>query len=397
MAMRKLRAGASPAYLIVAFLSVLSPGTDRVSAQQRAPVFQSPDILVPVPPVIVNVGGAAHLIHELHITNLQSAEVVITRLQVIGSESPNALLADFRDSALTTVLARPGVRRGVSPPSIIPPGARAVAYFWIELPNGSRPSGVRHRLDISIRRQTDTITAMFEGAAANVSRLQPIVLDPPLRGGPWAALYDPLLIGGHRTAIYTIDGHARIPARHAIDWIRIQSSGTLDKPDAPDRNGFGAEVLAVADGVIATAVDDMPDNEGMPSPGAHRLENASGNHIAIDIGGGRFAFYEHLKRGSIRVRRGDRVRRGQVIAQLGNSGSSSIGPHLHFHVADANSALGAEGLPFVIRQFEHLGGFRSIDAVLAGERWEVGSPRGGGGGSARSEERPVPNAVVRFR
>ena len=71
--------------------------------------------------------------------------------------------------------------------------------------------------------------------------------------------------------------------------------------------------------------------------------------MALDLGRGRFAFYEHLKRGSVAVKAGDRVKSGQVIGRLGNSGSSSIGPHLHFHVADANSPLARKASPSSLR------------------------------------------------
>jgi murein DD-endopeptidase MepM/ murein hydrolase activator NlpD len=48
--------------------------------------------------------------------------------------------------------------------------------------------------------------------------------------------------------------------------------------------------------------------------------------VILALGKGRFAFYAHLKPGSLRVKRGDRVREGEVLALLGNSGSST-GPH----------------------------------------------------------------------
>ena len=57
----------------------------------------------------------------------------------------------------------------------------------------------------------------------------------------------------------------------------------------------------------------------------------AGNHVILDIGGGRFAFYAHLQPGSLRVKLGDKVRRGQVLGLVGNSGNSTE-PHLHFHI-----------------------------------------------------------------
>jgi murein DD-endopeptidase MepM/ murein hydrolase activator NlpD len=202
-------------------------------------------------------------------------------------------------------------------------------------------------------------------------------------------------MGGHRTAFYSLGGRARIPGRFAIDWIRLPPGGTIEKDEgAPARNGLGAEVLAVADGVVAAAMDDIPDNAGAAAwPGAHQPQNESGNYLALDLGRGRFAFYEHLSSGSVAVKAGDRVKRGDAIARLGNSGSSSIGPHLHFHVADAGSPLEAEGVSFVFARFEDLGAFASIEALIGGETWLASPP---GQAKLRNLERPRPNSVVRF-
>jgi murein DD-endopeptidase MepM/ murein hydrolase activator NlpD len=77
--------------------------------------------------------------------------------------------------------------------------------------------------------------------------------------------------------------------------------------------------------------------------------------VIVDIGGGRYAFYAHLKPGSITVKEGERVRRGQVLARLGNSGNTGF-PHLHFHVMDAPLPLGADhNLPYVIDSFLYQG------------------------------------------
>jgi murein DD-endopeptidase MepM/ murein hydrolase activator NlpD len=71
----------------------------------------------------------------------------------------------------------------------------------------------------------------------------------------------------------------------------------------------------------------------------------------------------------VQVRRGDRVREGQVLAELGNSGNTG-GPHLHFQLMNRPSFLGADGLPFVFRRFQLDGRMPSlrafIDADLAG-------------------------------
>jgi murein DD-endopeptidase len=359
-------------------------------------VVESVDLLVPIAPALLQIGGKAHLVHELHLTNFLPVEISLSRIQVKAVTPAEASIADYSGTELSNRIGRPGLLRNHSDPQVVGPGMRAVLYVWAPLPDDSvAPRTLGHRVELEIIRPTGRVTAAVEGAVVSVAADKAVVLDPPLRGGPWVAIYSPLLKGGHRTAVYTLGGRARIPSRFAIDWIRLPAGGVMDTPTPPppDWNGYGAEVLAVADGVVAAAFDDVDENlPGASAPVA--LENASGNYVALDLGRGRFAFYEHLKRGSVAVKAGDRVKSGQVIGRLGNSGSSSIGPHLHFHVSDAGSPLAAEGLPFVLSRFDHLGAFTSIEALVGGERW-IARPEGPA--DVRTHEMPGPNSAVQFR
>src|SRR5262249_14868499 len=73
----------------------------------------------------------------------------------------------------------------------------------------------------------------------------------------------------------------------------------------------------------------------------------------------------HMQPGSLRVRAGDRVRRGQVLGLVGNTGNS-VAPHLHFHVMDGPSALDSNGLPYEIDAFTvtgHTPGTAAFDAA----------------------------------
>jgi murein DD-endopeptidase len=362
--------------------------------QSRTPIVQAVDLSVPCPPVSFAQSGDSELVYELHVTNFQPVDVVLTAVRVktlsqpIGLTTPIGPLAEYRDAELQRRLVRPGLLNDHATPQVVGPGMRAVVNMWIKLPIAFVPSIV-HEVELDVRRPAGAVHVVVEGGASTV-RLNAIVLDPPLRRGPWVAIYDPLLKGGHRTAIYTVDGRARIPGRFAIDFIALPAFGALAPDPAArpaDGNGFGTEVIAVADGTIAAAVDDMPDRTPKPVP----PESASGNYVSLDLGGGRFAFYEHLQQGSIVVAAGQRVTRGQVIAKLGSSGSTSIGPHLHFHVADANSLLASEGVAFVFTQFVALGEFTSIQALHAGEKW-----RPAGVATSFTSSRPSPNGVIHF-
>lgn len=343
---------------------------------------------------VVRVLDTSYLVHEAWITNGRTTAVTLEEVTVLDASRP---VASYRDDALRQRIGRPGLPRTHPTPAMLEPSQDAVVYFWIPLdPNGAVPARLRHR--VALRAAGATADEVVEGGETSVSPASDAeVLDAPLRGDGWASVYDPVLVGGHRTATYTVDGTTRIPGRFAIDWMQLLPSGRAHT-DAATRpanwNGFGADVLAVKDARVAAAVDGRPDADGN---GRARetitRDNAAGNHIVLELGNGRFAFYEHLQQGSIAVRTGDRVTRGQTIARVGSSGSVSSGPHLHFHVADGSSPLGAEGVPFVLRTFRTTGAFPSIAAFAKGD---TAAALPNGLAPSRSLERPAPNAVVQF-
>jgi hypothetical protein len=366
--------------------------------QSRTPLVQSIDLHVPVPPTPITIAGRRHLAYELHVTNFRPFAVALGRIEVRDADRKLAL-ADLRDAALVDRIGRPGAIPASADKRVVAGGMRAVVYLWLPVDDSVQtPTRITHRVELDLVREQGRTPVAVEGGGVMVRKEPPVVLDAPLRGGPWVALYDPVLARGHRASIYTIDGRARIPARYAIDFVRLDSTAA---PARGDQNrisnwlGYGAEVLAVADARVAQARDDSPEGETLEAArGSMPLQSASGNHVTLDLGNGRFVFYEHLRHGSIRVKTGDRVRRGQVIGQLGNSGSSSSGPHLHFHVADANATLAAEGLPWVFRRFEVVGGFETIQAFSDGSPWK---PVPASQGGPRRLELPAPNVVVWFR
>lgn len=117
--------------------------------------------------------------------------------------------------------------------------------------------------------------------------------------------------------------------RDAIDFVQLVDGKTYDGDRSRLENFhiFGAPVLAVADGRVTAAVGSHPDEP----VGGRTWHEMAGNHVILDIGGGHFVLYGHLKRDSLQVRVGDHVRRGQVIGRVGDSGNSDE-PHLHIQV-----------------------------------------------------------------
>lgn len=220
----------------------------------------------------------------------------------------------------------------------------------------------------------------------------PPVLGPPLRNGPWLAVYEPSWERGHRRVLYTVNDSTRLPGRFAIDFMLLSSQGQMAHHNADSvKNwyGYGAEVLAVANGVVVSMRNDLPESATISANPKLPPEKGSGNYIALDIGDRRYVFYEHLKPGSISVKIGQVVTKGQPIARLGFTGHT-VGPHLHLHVADRNSSLGAEGLPFAFAKFKTLGSYPN-PLGLGAQPWvPVDKPL------TKTLQRPAPNSVISF-
>jgi murein DD-endopeptidase MepM/ murein hydrolase activator NlpD len=349
------------------------PAPPAPSAAAPAAALTPPplEMRVPFAPTPVTGGGKRHLAYELHITNLGGAPIQLSKLEVLTGTTP---LASFEGAELNGMLQRPGAA-SVLDRRAVGAGLRAVAYLWLTFDATQPvPTTLRHRLTAVSRRP-------IEGVTVQVNDVNPVVVGAPLRGADWVASGGPGSTFGHRQALIAVDGRACVAQRYAIDWIQLKPDAktlSAEGKENTDFRAYGAEILAVADGVVAAIHDGIPENApGFTSRAVPiTLDTIGGNYIILDLGRGLYGFYAHLQPGSQRVKVGDRVRRGQVLGLVGNSGNSTQ-PHLHFHVTNGNSALGAEGVPYVIDSFE-------VQSVPGGA-WET-----------RRKEIPLNNSRVRF-
>jgi murein DD-endopeptidase MepM/ murein hydrolase activator NlpD len=154
-------------------------------------------------------------------------------------------------------------------------------------------------------------------------------------------------------ALNPLNGQLWAAERFAIDYVQLSPDGTVYRGDLTKPESFpyfGADIHAVADGPVVAVVDGLPEQVPGKSPTALPLDQYGGNHVVQDIGDGNYAFYAHLKTGSVKVKPGDQLTTGQVIANLGNTGNTDA-PHLHFHVMSTPDPLKSNGLPFVFKSF----------------------------------------------
>ena len=303
------------------------------------------EMMVPVPPTPFQANGKTHLVYELHVTNFSALELFMNKLEVLSGDT---VVASFEGAELNSMLQRPGVAN-VTDNRQVGPGLRAIAFLWVSFDAGTTvPASLSHR----ITGRTLTVTA----PPVTVSAAKPLVLGPPLRGANWFAANGPSNNSIHRRALIPLNGKVRIAQRFAIDWLQVGPNGRTfegDEKENKTHKAYGNDILAVADGVVAATKDGIPENvPGLTSRAVPITpETIGGNHVILDLGGNRFAFYAHMQPGSLRVKVGDKVRRGQVIGLVGNSGNSTE-PHLHFQVTDANSPLESEGVPYLLESFE---------------------------------------------
>ncbi|MGE0432682.1 MAG: peptidoglycan DD-metalloendopeptidase family protein [Planctomycetota bacterium] len=167
-------------------------------------------------------------------------------------------------------------------------------------------------------------------------------------------------------------GHIGVRWRHAVDLLPLGVPAGGDhlaaRPpavpllgsDVRDWYGFGTDVLAARDGIVVRAVDHWPDQ---PRTGVPEVGDATpANRVVLRHADGEMTEYTHLQSGSLQVKRGDRVRAGQVLARVGCSGPRPVVPHLGFRVAlDTPDGL-CPGLAFTfagLEQYDEASGGRA--------------------------------------
>ena len=323
-------------------------------------------------------------------TNFATQTMTLKRIEVAAGDGSGTrqILVIVADSALMRSLTRPGTTTPAAERAKLGGGGRAVVWLWVPVDRRAAPSSVATRVFVEQGSGDSATTRELDGPVVAVAPEAPAI-GPPLRGGVWLAGNGPAPETGHRRALIPIGGTPSIAQRFAIDWVRVGDDDRTFTGD-PLRNAsyhaYGQDALAVAAGAVVAIKDGIPENV----PGANSravpitLETVGGNHVILDLGGGRYAFYAHLQPGSLRVQVGDRVRPGQVLGLVGNSGNSTE-PHLHFHLSDGNSPLGSEGIPYLHHSFELVGRCKSFGSGC--DRSQPGP---------RQREMPVANMLVRF-
>ena len=354
---------------------------------------QSLEMNIPFVSAPVKINGEKIAYYEIHLTNFSNDSIVLKKLEIIDCVD-SKIIASFNHDELESKFSL-NEKSAKDFKDTLPANASGVIYLEVVLKTDNSDMRLKHRLGAEITRNNKSKLLSVRGADIRLTSKPPIILGAPLGDGFWAAVYDPSWERGHRRVFYTVDGKARLPGRFAIDFIKLDAQG---KYAAEDENfvknwfGYASEVIAVKNGTVASTSSDFSESPTLSEHPKYSPEKAAGNYVSLNIGNHLIAFYEHLKPGSIRVKPGQKVKKGDVIALVGFTGQTT-GPHLHFHVADENSSLGAEGVSFAFENFTLLGTYADF-GKFGKVPW---MPLNNASEKVIFRERPAPNSVIEFK
>jgi hypothetical protein len=320
---------------------------------------------------VLGADNRRHMVYEIVAINQSPMDVDVLRI------APRAQGNRLGQPLSGTSLAeRMRINSGATG-TTLGPGESAIVFVDAKYsPARKRPKAIAHAISLGWNDGGNPLTPVrqtFLGVTSRVAKIKPVVVASPLRGSGWVAANGCCTLNPHRGATLAIDGTIRVPERFAIDFVQLNSDDRLFDGALTDLSGYGyygAPIRSVAPGTVVGVRRNLPEQVPGALPAGATIQMAGGNHIVVRIGPGRYAFYAHLKTGSLRVRKGQKVKTGQLLGQLGNTGNTD-GPHLHFHVMDSPSPLQANGLPFVFKNFRGQGVVRNIVDIQAGATADI--------------------------
>jgi hypothetical protein len=310
--------------------------------------------------------GRVHLVYELEMTNFSSGDIAVEKVEVVGGGS---ILETLDTAAVAGRLQAAGVRESSA---TLTRSTRASLFLHVTLAAGAKvPTELSHRITMRASAAPPGQQEFNEsGGTTSVDKQAVASISPPLRGDHYISADSCCDATRHTRAALPINGRVWVGQRYAVDWEQTDASGRIytGSPEKLQSYAiFGQPVLAVANAVVVSVIDGLPEQTPGKYPTNIPLDQADGNSVILDLGEHRYAVYAHMQPGSIKVSRGEKVHPGQVIGLVGDTGNSIV-PHLHFQVTAGPTSFSANGLPYEISNFQvtgRTGGTEAFDQAEA--------------------------------
>jgi len=315
--------------------------------------------------------GLYYLIYELFLTNSNTFDWDVISIDVLENNDEGNLIFSLSGEELAGRMQQVGTHVQTT---TLEPVQSGLVFITLSFENAEDiPANLVHRLTITgpdgllpefiisfLQLPEDQDTLPEIAGKVEVNNQDVIVLGPPLEGTGWVVANGCCNSETHMRTALPVNGKIRISQRFAIDWLKISEDNRLfvgDPQVLENWFGYNQNILAVGDAQVVLAVDKFEDQVPFVLPteaGAITLDGIDGNNVVLALENGQFAFYAHLKPGSVTVEAGDFVKKGDVIGLLGNTGNTSA-PHLHLHIMETASSLGSNGLPYVFESYNLIG------------------------------------------
>jgi hypothetical protein len=299
--------------------------------------------------------GRTHLVYELETTNFSSGKTTIEQLEVLDADT-NDVVATLDAEEVAARLQPAGLR---DPVDTLAPSMTAIVFLHVSFDEANQvPERLVHRLSVEAAAAPPDQHKITEKVGlTKVDRRGVVVVGPPLRGSNYVAADSCCDATRHTRAALPINGQVWIAQRYAVDYEQLDADNRIysgNKKQLDSYTIYGQEAIAAADGTVVKVIDGLPQQTPGGLPEGISIDEADGNSVILDIGGGNYANYAHFQPGSVRVEEGDRVKRGDVLGLVGNSGNS-LAPHLHFHVMSGPQFAASNGLPYEVDSFKVTG------------------------------------------
>ena len=347
---------------VAAFALVLAAPTaaGAATAAAEGAAYRTSAILVrPINDAQVVRGddGMDHVEYELMVVNVFSEPVTMASVTVLDPAGKELTTIEGGQLAAGTQALFTK-----TPSPVVEPSAAVSVDVDLALEPGTVPKHVTHRITYTLAPDSPGAVIVddpteVDGPEVAIDRGAAIVIKPPLAGDGWLATSACCAPNVHRDLRLAIDGTRIATAEtFAVDWARVENDKLYDGDGTRNEQhyAFGTDVLSVADGTVVAVQDGKPESTPYAPPPPQTKSDFGGNQVIVRIAPDVYAAYVHLQPGSLTVKTGDKVKTGQPLAKLGNTGPSE-GPHLHFGLLDQPDLFAGKSLPFVIDRFTLVG------------------------------------------
>ena len=310
--------------------------------------------------------GKVHLTYELVLTNAAPIPFRVDKIE-LHDAATSALVPNTTGRVDITPLAGGTEAEGTTDPgagntsATIPPGTTYVAWVDVVFPQRSAvPTTIEHVVTGAVLPPNGPpVPAELRIGRTDTATDGPVVLGAPVPPGIWymseGCCADDT---HHRRGLGPINGELSVPQRFAIDFYKLDEQHRTWVGDPSKLESFltyRVPILSAAAGTVVAALDGFANTTALPNPPKPPPINETvGNHVIVKVAEGVYVLYAHMDPGSVAVRVGDQVTRGQQLGLIGSSGNSTT-PHLHFQILTLPTYFPADSKPFAFDSFTLLG------------------------------------------